>query len=393
MKTQKAHATRKHAKYSSSSANRLVNCHGYLNLSKNAPPGVESPAAMEGTRAHECLEFIVKRYSNVKAAEALARKKWPDEMVDFCLVSAEEVFALRPSAGAKLLIETKATLKHLDKDAGGTLDYAWLEEWGQLVVIDFKYGYGLVEPCDSETKNENEQLMCYALSVAKAHDFEFESVKLAIIQPRIYTENGNITATHTTTIKRLRDFEKRYKGAIEASKKPDAPIKSGDWCKYCPAETICPEVSTNAMQKAGVLFDVKKAEVLATPDPKALTAKQLPGILDACDQLESWIDAVRVQAQVLAERGEKIAGRKLVQKRSTRSWLPEAEAAAKKKWGAKAYRTEFLSPAQLEKEFGKEAKDFTGEYTSNVSSGVTLVKESDKRPEVSSALAFDIDTK
>jgi hypothetical protein len=313
-------------------------------------------------------------------------------MVDFCLTSVEEVFKLKPSPTAKLLIETKATLKHIDKDAGGTLDYAWVDEWGLLVVIDFKYGYGLVEPYDADAKAENEQLMCYALSVAHKFDFEFEAVKLAIIQPRSYTENGEITSEHTTTIKKLRDFEKKYAGAIAASKKKDAPIKGGDWCKYCPAETICPEVSTNAMQKAGVLFDIKSAEVLATPDPKALSAKQLPQILDACDQLESWISAVRDHAFLLAQRGEKVAGRKLVQKRSTRSWLPEAEAKAKKLFGAKAYRTEFLSPAQLEKELGKDAKDFTGKFTSNVSSGVTLVKESDKRPEVLDATPFDIDT-
>lgn len=387
----KEHSTRKHSSYAASSSERWVNCQGSIRLSKNAPPQVDSPYAIEGTKAHECLEFIVRRYSNVEKAKDEALKKWPEEMVNYALAAAEVIFDLQPTKQAKLLIETRVFLKQVGPGLFGTLDYAWVDVWGELVVIDYKYGAGVaVFPADEEG-NENSQLMYYAAGIAHKLNYEFDKIRLVVVQPRIWNEEGKIHFEHVTTLAKLRKFEKTIKAAVALSKTPDAPLKAGDWCKWCPAAPLCPEISENQMRKADIFLEPQSGAI-AVPEPKALDLKRLPKILDACDILETWIDKVREHAFSLASQGQKIEGRKLVQKRSTRVWLPEAESAAKKRFDSdQIYKApEFLSPAQLEKVIGKDAKAFTEEFTTNISSGVTLVSENDKRPEVKDAVIFDI---
>lgn len=395
MKTKK-HSTRKHALYSPSSAKRWMNCHGSINLIKLALKECkivhqDSPAAVEGTRAHECLEFIVKRYDRLIEAKQQALKKWDKEMVEHAVNSARTIFKLRPSKTAKLLIESKTLIP--GTDCYGTLDYAWVDQWGELIVLDYKYGSGVpVLPIDEETKLYNEQIMLYALGIAHKYKFEFERVKIGIIQPRVWREDENPLSLVSLPVKELKLFEKRVRQAIIETKKEDAELKpSEDNCRWCPVVSLCPAVSTLQMDKAGIAFTIEKG-VEKLPEIHSLNSKTLPQVLDACDLLENWIEQVRAHAFVMACDGEKIEGRKLVLKRSVRSWLPEALKAAEKTFGKEAFETKLLSPAQIEKTFGKNAKDFTEKYSSNVSSGVTLVKQSDKRKEVENLNAFAIDS-
>ncbi len=396
---QHEHSKRKHSNYAASSSHRWMNCPASVRLSKTAPPERPNPYAIEGTNAHECMEFIVRRFGNIRTAEKEALKKWPADMVQHAINSAKIVFKLRPSPEAKLLIETRVILKHIGPGLFGTLDYAWVDLWGLLVIIDFKYGAGVpVLPFDDETNEENSQLMYYGSGIAAKYDYEFSAVKLAIIQPRVWREDEDPLTEHTTTIKKLREFEKKVKLAVAAAKVPDCqPIAppegaADNWCRWCPAASYCPAVSQMQMSNAGIAFSVDSGiDEAKIPEVQALTPATLPKVLHACDLLETWIKKVRVHAFGLACDGAKIEGRKLVEKRSTRYWLPLAEKKAKKLYGDDAFKTEMLSPAQFEKALGKESKSFTKKYTDNKSSGHSLVKSSDRREEVLSTVAFQVD--
>lgn len=387
------HSKRKHSDFSASASKRWMNCPGSVALSKNAPPQVESVYAREGTEAHECLEYIVKRYKNLKKAESEALKKWPVEMVAYAVKSADHVYALRPSPCAKLLVEQRVRLSSISGRLYGTLDYAWVEDWGRLVVIDYKYGAGVAVPPVEDDGEENSQLMYYAAGICNKVGYDFESVILAVIQPRVWSEDESPVSTHETTIERIKEFETKVRDAIKVASRPGAPLCAGDHCRWCPASAQCPELSKNTMAQADIVFDVETGEIQALPESKLIPIETLPRMLSACDLLEQWIKSVRELAFNYAEGGGEIDGYKLVAKRSTRQWLPEAKAAAEKRFGESIYETEkrFLSPAQFEKKIGVAGKLFTGKYTSNVSSGYTLVAASDKRPAVENALAFDVE--
>lgn len=393
------HSKRKHSNFSASASHRWMNCPASVELSKKAPPQIESKFAKEGTTAHECLEFVVKRYGNLAGALAAARKnpKWTEEMVLHAEASAKTIFKLKPSKTAKLYVETRVVLKHVSSGMYGTLDYAWVDEWGELTVIDYKYGAGVpVLPIDDETKEPNSQLMYYASGIAAKFDYEFSHIKLAIIQPRVWAEGEDPLTEGTVTIKQLRDFERRLKAAVSEAKKPNLtpvaspPEAADNWCRWCPAASFCPAVSKMQMDKAGIAFDVETGlDPQAMPVVEALNEFTIGKVLEACDHLTPWIASVRKQAFLLAVQGKKIEGRKFIEKRSNRFWKETAQAAAKKLFGEEAFVKELLSPAQLEKKFLKPGKTFAASHADKKSTGVRLVPSSHKAPEVSTLSEFE----
>lgn len=387
------HSTRKHSLFGPSGAERWMVCHGSVELSKTAPPSKSSPWAEEGTRAHECLEYIVRRFGDRRSAKQEALSKWPSDMVEHCMNAADIIFSpkLRPSEDAELMMEQRVVLRSV-KDIFGTLDYAWVDHFGVLTVIDFKYGAGVTVFAENEEGEPNPQLMLYAAALASQHNFDFEMVRIAIIQPRVWGPDEDPVSLKDVPIRKLREFIKQVERVVQIASKPGAALKAGDHCRWCPALSTCPENSQKALAEAHIAFDIEEG-IQAAPDPMLVTAETLPVILEACTKLEAWIGAVRERAHRLAEDGVKIPGYKLVAKKPQRQWLPGAEEEAAKLWHLFAYKIEktFLSPAQLEKEFGKEAKEFTAKHTVSVSSGATLVHENDKRSELMSTSDFDFE--
>ncbi len=367
-----------HAKLSASGSARWLNCPGSIELSLKAPPQVDSVYAAEGTRAHLVLETIL-RAKNPRARAEMLRGEFPDEMIDHALDAFKYIESITPK-GAQRFAETKVMLPdEIGPDMYGTIDCAIVELFGELIVIDYKYGAGIAVSPEGNT-----QLIYYALGLAYKYDFNFDTVRLIIIQPRAYHEAGPIREA-VMGMKILETYISLFREGVSACNESNAKLRAGYWCRFCPAATICPELTANAMKDAGGVFDIVTAESLITPpipigstDPKNLAA-----LLVAADKLEFWIDAVRTFAFQKAERGGKIPGYKLVQKRSTRKWVNDVEVGilAKFKHGEGAFtKPELLSPAQFEKATGD--KDFVETHATSVSSGVTLVPESDKRPAV-----------
>lgn len=371
------HSNRSHSNFAASSSARWINCPASVRLCLKAPKvEFESKYAIEGTQAHECLEFVVKRYGNLNAALKIAEKKWSQDKVDYAARAADVIFELRPSAKAVLLVEQRVSF---NSQLFGTLDYAWVEIGGALVVIDYKFGKGLKVYPTEESGDANTQLMYYATALARSYKYNFKSVSLVIIQPRVYAESDEIFLKAEVKVEELKKFEQRLIKAVKAAKLPNAELSQGDWCKYCPAAPICPELSENALRSADIMFSPSKG-VQAVPEVTALTLEKLPIMLDACTKLERWISSVRSYAFALANAGQKIEGYKLVPKRASKTWLPDAEKKALKKFGQDIYRKEFLSPSQFQKLL--DAKEFVEANTTCISSGVTLVSDSDSRDEV-----------
>jgi hypothetical protein len=289
------------------------------------------------------------------------------------------------------MCEQRVTLRST-KAIHGTLDYAWLDHFGVLTVIDFKYGAGVTVFAENEAGEPNPQLMLYAAALASMHNYDFEKVRIAIIQPRVWAADEDPVSMKDVSIKDLRKFIVKVEKAVAIAMMPGAPLKAGDHCRWCPSLATCPENSQKALAEAHIAFDIEEG-IQAAPDPMLVTAETLPTILDACVKLEAWIKAVRERAHRLAEDGVKLKGYKLVSRKAQRQWLPEAESAAAAKWKLDAYKIEkkFYSPAQLEKEIGEEAKEFTKKYTVSLSSGATLVSENDNRSELMSTSDFDLE--
>jgi hypothetical protein len=172
----------------------------------------------------------------------------------------------------------------------------------------------------------------------------------------------------------LLDFAADLVTYAKATEAPDAPLVPGDHCRFCPAARTCPALTQATQALAKMEFGPGLSY-----DPQKLSAalKMIPAI-------EAQMKAIDAFAYSEAEAGRCPPGFKLVDKRPTRKWKDEgaAETACKglaPKPMAIYAPKEILSPAQMEKII---KKDLLKDLIESVSSGHSLVEESDKRPAV-----------
>ena len=363
---------KKHSKFSASGASRWLNCPGSIALSEKAPPQKDSPYAMEGTKAHEVLELLLTGQGK-KAAKS------SEEMFRHANAAEKIIRARQKEDKGELIAETKVSLEFVHPGLFGTVDAAIVDEFGRLTVIDYKYGAGI--PVDPD---ENPQLLYYALGLAHKYHYNFSTVSLMVIQPRAEHREGPVREWNLG-IDHLVRWTDAFADGVKAALKPNAPQKAGAWCKFCPASSICPEISKKALETAASDFaDCPSKSGVEIVLPETLDTQSLGKALDAIEHVETWIGSVKEQAFNALNRGEAVTGWKLVPKRSIRKWNDATKLLpiAKKKFGDKAFKTEILSPAQMEKVAGLE---WVSKFSSSVSSGLTMAKESDKRQGTTSA--------
>lgn len=376
---------KEHAEYSASGSSRWLNCPGSHAASKLVPELPESKYAAEGTKAHACLELLLQNRANLPAALKLASKSYTKEMIDHAMDAVNYIVARAAELpGSVILCEQKVSSTPFlgVPNQFGTLDVSIVQEFGRLIVMDYKYGGGIaVEPREDDGRL-NSQLVYYGLGLSFEFDHNFSEVELVVIQPRAYHESGETTRSALATMDELISWADLFHAGVRETK-TSRKRKSGKWCKFCPAAIECPELKDKSFRDAQIVFS-DSAGITELPSPTVLP--NLGTILGACNKLEDWIAKVRAHAIDVLNRGGEVEGWKLVEKRGTRKWV-DADAAAVEAvnaFGDDAFTEPVLkSPAQIEKTFGKAAKGWVADRTTTVVSGTTLTTADDKRPAVS----------
>ena len=388
---------RAHAKFSASGSHIWTHCFASVGLSEKAPPSPESAFALEGTEAHACLELVLREYFERKEIEPLgplvhAVKEmglYSDEIIEHIFTTAKAIRDLTADAqNPEIKIEHKVDLSFVYPNTFGTVDFALIEEFGTLTIVDLKYGAGI--PVEAK---DNSQLIFYALGLAHEYHYNFQEIKIVIIQPRAEHPDGPMREW-TLSVEELLEWKTKFILSVKESLGKNPKFNSGDHCRWCRAKPICPELSTTAMKQALIDFDAELGAVALPAINDKLPIAYLPQALDASEKLTTWIKALKEAAFNALKRGEKIPGYKLVEKRSTRKWVNAQEAAleARPIFGEEIFETRLKTPAQFEKTFGKkDVKGFLSSYASDVSTGVTLVKESDPRPEAKTVAEIDFE--
>lgn len=375
-------STTLHAKFSASGSDRWLKCPGSIRLSEGVPESRSSGAALEGTKAHAVLEYMInRREKRGRAAQDLKTEgvtfRGPEnqpvteDVPRSMIVHAEMALdylesRLKEFPGSELKAETRCALPVSEPGQFGTADAVITDHFGRLIVVDYKYGHRPVSPVS------NSQMIYYALAVAHQYDYNFKDVELVILQPRAQVD-GEWIRPWVTSVEHLIEWQEKFESGIQLAKSELPPLKPGDHCGYCPAAFKCPEIGKRNLVQAGIDFDLDSPSK-AVQFPRSL---DLAKVLPALDLIEVWIKAVRDTAFDSLLRGEKIPGFKLVDKRATRKWLSAeiASELALLKFGEKAFSDpELLSPAQLEK-ISKDAKEFVDQYSAAVSSGQTIGRD------------------
>jgi hypothetical protein len=354
-----------------STAKRVIACPGSVTLVQQMPPKPSSKYADEGTLLHNAVADVLGQgsppashigasYQGVTLTEELhAEKLIP------ALRALDEVDPHR-----EMEFQVEAVVGFGDALPGvfGSADL--IGRIGRrAIVLDWKFGSGVAVDVE-----ENAQAMFYAAAAMRTDATRWafkgvEEVELIIVQP---AHAPHHIKRWVTTPGRILNFERELFVAVKTALLPDAPLTSGDHCRWCAAKPVCP-LLTGAVDRA-----------LHT-SVKALDADQIAAYVANADLLETWIADVRALAQTMMEQGVRLPGYKLVPKRGTRKWLNEERAldelAALGLTNEELTETVLLSPAKVEKVLKKRKLDLPRDLVVSVSTGNTVAPESDPRPE------------
>lgn len=370
-----------HSEHGASSAYRWTACPGSVVLSRGIPRR-DTDFSREGTAAHALAELAYKR---VRSPDLWLGMEVEGVIVSDDMVEAVQVYLDYLNNLIELddvvRVEHRVSLEKLNPPAPmfGTCDcLIYRRSEKKLFVIDYKHGQGV--PVDAKG---NKQLRYYALGAMLSLDDDqpVETVEAVIVQPRAAHQDGPIRSD-IFSAGDLLDFSADLIDAVKLSLEPDAPLKAGSHCKFCPASARCPARKDHAMEVAQVDF---ATEVIAPPDPRLLPIEQVGNLLTKIDLIEDWASSLRAFAKEQLEKGHPVPGWKLVQKRPVRKWAEDESVIVSRlieqsgiERDALFNEPELKTPAQIEKIVTK--KRFPSDLVVSVSSGLTLAPEHDKRP-------------
>lgn len=377
MSEQISHAGRAHALLSPSGSHRWMHCTPSARLEENLPEST-SPAAEEGTVAHELAEYALEKYINGEYMPLLDELPTPKHIAASQYYSPEmdkyvsdyvcyvcDIF--EKVEDAEMHIERKFDLTSYVPECFGSCDCDIVGK-KVLNIIDLKYGKGV-----QVDAKDNSQLMMYALGVLRtlspARQAEIETVRMHIAQVRL----GNYSVfemsardlTHWGIHVLRPTAEKAFAG--------QGNTIVGSHCKFCKFKAQC-RAQRDAL--------VRDFETLG--DTKALTLDEIGDLLQKVDMYSDWLSSVKSHALAEALAGKTVTGWKLVEGRSNRI-ITDEEKAVEILVGLGFAEDELKNHklkgiGDLEKMVGKKALALSlGDVITKPKGAPTLAPESDKR--------------
>lgn len=397
-----------HAVLGASSSGRWIACPGSVREIANLPDWARkgsSRYASEGTSAHYLGELcLVKGHDPMEyqgqyisdfgviadAIDASLPGEWfeiGDEMVDGVQLYIDTVAKYRTKfPNAEISYEqTVYPIPGREEEMFGTADCTIYEPYGELIVIDFKYGKGIQVEADW-----NDQMMYYALGALRAvgGEHDVSKVTVVIVQPRGMHSDGPVR-TWTFDVDALLSFAGILVAAADRTKDPNAPLVPGRHCEnyFCPVAATCPALSDLALAQFpdDLDPDLGVVESVDSLPQRVYTPRELAEAKRVSDILEFRIKQVNTMLLAALERGVKVPGYKLVRKSAHRKWQDEAEVERRLRnmAGLKVddiFTRKLKSPAQIEKT--KAGKEWVAKFAIKPLGETTVAPDSDSRDEV-----------
>lgn len=351
-----------------STASRVIHCPGSVALVAKMPEQEGSSYANEGSLLHEAIAVVLDTAcppEDMVGFEAHGLTLTEDLLERKLQVALDLLHDYDPEAKLEYITEATVDFGDLLPGVFGSSDIVGRLD-GRAVILDWKFGDGVMVEAE-----ENMQLMFYAAAAMRTASCQWAfdgvtEVECVIIQPPHIR-------TWTTTVERIKKFERQLVRAVASSALPNAPLSMGDHCRWCTAKPVCP-------LKSGQLDRARLAAM------EAIDVDKLTDYLAAADAVEDFIKACRALAHDMLEKGVPVPGYKLVAKRATRHWADPTTAKARLlELGlteTDVTKTELLSVAQSEKVLKKHKIELPSDMVVAVSSGSTMTVETDPRPPV-----------
>lgn len=270
---------------------RLYHCPGSWELSKQAPPQVETEDAASGTRIHAVLAGFADE--NTLSADELWCKNRCDEL-------REEALTTCGITLPELVL--KEDRFWLDNELSGQVDYLAIGN-GKCLIVDYKTGRK-----DAPVAKDNRQLAgLVACSSWEFADPHIQSFYVAIVAP--YQSEPLTIAAYLGEDAILGAKDEALSIIWEAGNH-GAARKTGDHCQYCPCKAICPEHQAMA---SGALKRLSGEPLAPTKENIAQAAQSLSnGDLGALMEdywRREWAnEAIIAEVRRRLEAGEAVEG-------------------------------------------------------------------------------------
>jgi hypothetical protein len=329
--------------------------------------------AKEGTCAHELAEFKLNEMLGIKSIDPRENLEFYDEEMNeatdcYAQYIAEEISEYRNPV---VMVERKLDFSRYVPDGFGTGDCVIIAD-DVLTVCDFKYGKGV-----SVSAENNSQMMLYGLGALEMFDslYDISKIKMVIIQPRI----ENISEFEMSADK-LRDWaENILKPVAKLAANGEGEFFAGEHCRFCKIKSTCRKRAEHNLSIAK--YDFRP--------PDTLQDSEIETILSIVDGYSNWVNDIKEYALSRALQGKKWNGYKVVEGRSNRKYINEAEVAkVVTKMGKNPYsKPKILGVTAMTKLLGGKKKydEILGELTYKPPGKPTLVPISDKREAITTA--------
>lgn len=391
------HASRDHATYAPSAAERWINCPDSIRAQEGIAD-IPSAAAQEGTECHEAASAILEGADFDTATRGLTNEQvlLVEEYTEAIRLKFRAL--KRQDPDAYMIVERRMRAPALHPDFHGTGDTLMVApRLGVLHVDDLKCGWKPVAvrypPQPGEKVGRlNSQLASYVLLALaelgvgvsrwlfNPEDHGIRRINLTVHQPRVYDRPERTRVE----VAELAAFLDDVVAAIDRIEAGD-PTRKADpsWCHYCLAKGRCPTLRGEANRRAAADFEVGVSN---------LSLDMARELLTEADWLDAQAKGARESVYRALAVGRPVDGHKLVAKKGRRDWTDwdraERIALAHGIPEKSLYRRQPISPAQLETlvKLHPNAKDFEwaklGECWQSKSSGNTVAPADDPRPAV-----------
>lgn len=383
------HNKRAHAKLSGSIAHIWSECYGAPALWATLPPSKPSEAALLGTKRHEACEECLRIFLNWKVTgrgQTWENKSGFDEQdtsiaEEYTDIVWEKVLQ-QSLTGKAWGIEEEVCLDE-SLQMWGIVDFwvIYIDDRGRrvLALMDFKNGYHYVKV------KKNAQFLFYAcamLQEIRAAGKDLDYIRVCKFQPN--SPHGEPYEEQGYTAKQLDSWSAKFFKAAKAILSGSTKLKVGEHCEFCNAKGICPAYGRSVSDKAALaLIDVEKIEL---PKIEGISDENLKILILYGELVEDFISSARAYAISRVKSGRPIAGLKLINGPTRRTWREDEESIAQSLITAgikEPWRKSLITITEAQKAIGKDALT---DLVTTTKPSLQLVSEEDPRPSIENAL-------
>src|SRR5262245_1801723 len=361
-----------------------------MSLIRQLGPAADTKSSVyaeEGTAMHEMAShcLLYSRRADEYIGDKFNGFVMDEDHAAAVMVYVETIHSDWLDDGGEMKVEVRFDISSaVGADMWGTADCCLISD-KLLRVYDFKGGRGITVNVENTT-----QLMIYELGALRSlATYDIEEIELIIVQPRKPHRDGPVRRSKRIKVIDVAiDFTNAVIDAVQATKAPDAPLRAGDHCTFCPARGQCPELKNHALNTMHADFDG------SLPAATLLTPLQIGELMNHVDLLDEFVRSVKERAQQIAESGVEIPGWKLVPKRATRKWINEGALPLflGERLGMtteQIYEMKIRSPNKMDKQVPAAKRKELEPLYERVSSGNTLVPVTDARSAVRASIQTD----